>query len=314
MNPICQFFGTLLDSSLLARGVKRLFNIHDKPRTRDPTNLTERAVSQRYDIIDKVGSGSEGVVFKAWHRETNKVVAVKAIHHSDGVSINAELDVMRTARHPSIPQLLQVSREKKSILITTDFCEHGDIASVMSGPLPAPAALFIMRDVLSALAAMHRQGYAHRDVKPQNILLHADGTVRLADFGLACHRSDSGGHPASICGSMPFIAPEVFTRPDDAAECADVWSAGVTLVFLLTNRGMFSGTTFRACRDAILRTDTQLLLQSPVLSHISPATRAILSRMLRRDPAERPTAAQASTLCREALHELGDGAGPRRSA
>jgi eukaryotic-like serine/threonine-protein kinase len=238
-----------------------------------------------------------GEVFRAVDEQLGRPVAVKLMLSSD--------------RDPSAVQRFQ--REARAaaqlndphVVAVYDFGQHGDefflvmelvegrtVAGELAehGPLPKDRAIGIVEQAALGLAAAHREGVVHRDVKPGNLLLAPDGTVKVADFGIA-HRADDGTTALTatgqLIGSALYLAPER-ARGGRAGKPSDVYSLGCVLYQLLTGQPPFTGEH----PAAILYQHVDAVPVLPSLSRpeLAGAFEAELLRMLAKDPAERPTA------------------------
>lgn len=181
--------------------------------------------------VERIGSGTFGDVYKAI--DDGAIVAVKIIDgaNQDIDEIQQEIRLLSRCQHPNIIRYKRTIVDRNRLWIVMDFCEMGSMRDILETMkrLPEKAVAFIGREVLQALAYLHDQGIIHRDIKSANILLTADGQVRLGDFGV----SGTTDQSTRIAGSPYWMAPEVIRKSRFDAK-ADIWSFGVTMFELLT--------------------------------------------------------------------------------
>jgi hypothetical protein len=205
--------------------------------------------------------------------------------------IRREAEVLRSLDHPGIVRLLDVLDDGDDIVLVMPYLSGGSLHDrvTMSGPLRPEEVSIIADRLLDALAAAHRQGVVHRDVKPANVLFGADGTAHLVDFGVAVSRDVTQGltATATVLGTPGFMAPEQ-AQGHPATAASDVFSLGATLAYAATGIGPFGVANpevlmWRAATGRIERLPRTL----------PPELRRRLQPMLERNPAARPSAAAA---------------------
>jgi serine/threonine-protein kinase len=205
-----------------------------------------------YWIECRVGGGGMGEVFRARHLESRRIVAIKMIIPTAATSERAlkyfqrEISVLQELRHPNIVEFYQVFESLAVFQLVMEYVEGQDamawLASFKGRP-PINSVLKIGLQLLSALAHAHSKGFVHRDIKPSNILLtgpRRHPTVKLSDFGLAKSFRDDAGlagltHQGDVGGSVGFLSPDHIRDFSDVREAGDIYSAGATLYYLLTN-------------------------------------------------------------------------------
>lgn len=232
-----------------------------------------------------------------------KVVSKTRAKSAERVFAEREVALRMTLRHPSVVQTLDIFESPFDLFVVMEFMGGGSLAHKLAAdrhPLAESEANAVMRQVLEALGYLHAQGVAHRNVKPENILLDcADGvgwpeSAKLADLSLAA--PIGARDPArALVGTPEFLAPEVAAvqrgpAPRLCAE-ADLWAAGVTLYFLLSRTLPFDG----ADASAVLRKVRSAKFDfSPVaFQGVSPAAKSIIRALLQPSRRKRPTAAAA---------------------
>jgi serine/threonine protein kinase len=213
--------------------------------------VVERTVAGRYRLIDRLGSGGMGTVWRAEDVVLAREVAVKEVTFPPGVS-EEEREVLRertrrearaAARldHPSAVTVYDVVEEDGTPYLVMELVEARTLAEVVrtDGPLSPQQTADIGIAVIGALEAAHAQGIVHRDVKPGNVLLRDDGRVVLTDFGIATFTGDSSiTSTGLLLGSPSYIAPER-ARGDVPGPPSDLWSLGATLFTAVEGRPPF---------------------------------------------------------------------------
>jgi serine/threonine protein kinase len=208
-------------------------------------NDIPRTVGQ-YILLEHIGSGGMGTVYRAVHRRMKREVAVKVLR-SD-VRDNARLrelfdqEIRAAARlsHPNIVTAYDAGQSGDLAYLVSEFIDGDNLAALVNaaGPLAPEFALDCIRQVAQGLQYAHEQGIIHRDVKPANLLLDPDGVVRVTDLGLAgLHHSthpDQTQVQLGTVGTPAYMAPEQAAHADRADARADIYSLGRTLRFLLT--------------------------------------------------------------------------------
>jgi serine/threonine-protein kinase len=206
-----------------------------------------------YEVLEELGRGGMGVVYKARHLRLNRVVALKMILAGDLAGPEAlvrflhEAEVVARLRHPNIVQIHGVGEHEGRPYVELEYVEGGGLDRRLDGtPRPAREAARLVEQLARAIDHAHRLGVVHRDLKPANVLLCPDGTPKVADFGLAkCLAADPGlTGTGAILGTPRYMAPEQAAGETKAVgPAADVYSLGVVLYELLTGRCPFRGTT-----------------------------------------------------------------------
>jgi tRNA A-37 threonylcarbamoyl transferase component Bud32 len=197
----------------------------------------ERLAGFRYRIVRMLGTGASGAVYLAYDNTTQSEVALKAWHgkrlDSSGEDLSARLgSEVRHARsivHPNVCRVFDVTEANGLWFITMEYAKGGSLRTLLhSAQVLRPVAKRVadIRSVVEGLAAIHRAGIIHRDVKPENVLLMADGRLVVSDFGVARPEQREPGKPYDVAGTPKYMAPEaVAQRP--ATFASDVWSLGM---------------------------------------------------------------------------------------
>ena len=205
----------------------------------------------RYLVIEEIGGGGMGRVYKVLDKEINEKVALKLIRPEFAAEpetierFQNEIKIARKITHKNVGRVFHFSKHNETYYITMEFIPGQNLKTMirMSKELSLEAALSIARQVCLGLAEAHRLGIIHRDLKPQNIMIDEQGTARIMDFGIASSVETSGATlPGAMLGTPDYISPEqVEGTPAD--ERSDIYSVGVVLYEMLTGRPPFSGET-----------------------------------------------------------------------
>jgi serine/threonine-protein kinase len=205
-----------------------------------------------YDLLERLGVGGMGVVYLAREQDAERLVAMKFLHFpGDAESFDrflVELRVLALFDHPNVVRVLASDLRAASPYFTMEHMPNGSLARVVAEgrSLPASEAVRIARTVAEALATAHTRGVIHRDVKPSNILLAADGAPKLSDFGLAkwLERDPKLTRGSVALGTASYMPPEQVSRKNgEVGPWSDVYGLGATLYHLLTGRAPFAGET-----------------------------------------------------------------------
>ena len=215
-----------------------------------------------YLILDKVGQGGMGMVFKARHRKLGRLGALKILPPSFTrdrgavMRFRREFEAAARLKHVNLVAAFEADEDRGVHYLVMDFVVGINLDRVVSehGPLPVPEAVDYLIQSARGLEAAHENGIIHRDIKPGNLMLDRGGTVRVLDLGLA--RIVDASNPFSktvagrltqsgtYMGSIDYMAPEQAEDAHSADHRADIYSLGCTFFFLLTGREPFSGETF----------------------------------------------------------------------
>lgn len=205
----------------------------------------------RYQVIEDLGKGGMGRVYKVFDAEVREKLALKLIKPEiarDAASIERfrdELKLARTISHRNICRMHDLGREQNTYYITMEYVSGEDLKSLIHriGALPIAKAVSIARQVCDGLEEAHRVGVVHRDLKPQNIMIDREGNARIMDFGLARtvkRRRTSGAR--ALIGTPAYMAPEQVDGKE-AGPQSDLYSLGIVLFEMLTGRLPFEGDT-----------------------------------------------------------------------
>ncbi|KAF0922248.1 hypothetical protein E2562_029136 [Oryza meyeriana var. granulata] len=255
----------------------------------------------KYELGRLLGRGTFAKVYHARSLAGGDPVAVKVLDKpglaATGMATRVlrEVTAMRRLRHPNVLRLHEVLATRSKVYLVMELAPGGDLlsrlASLPSRRLPENAARRVFLQLVSALIYCHARGVSHRDVKPQNVLLDADGNLKVSDFGLAALpdslRDDGRLHTA--CGTPAFAAPEVLGRKAYDGAKADAWSCGVILFVLLAGHLPFDDSSIAdMCRKAHRR-------EYELPRWVSQPARRLVARLLDPNPATRLAVAELAS-------------------
>jgi serine/threonine protein kinase/CheY-like chemotaxis protein len=287
--------GSFLDS-LVKEGLLSAFQAEALRQGRD----SDLRVGN-YDVLDRVGTGGMGTVFKARHRRMKRIVALKVLSRALAEDTSfvqrfqREVEVIARISHPNIVMAYDADEAEAGHFLVMEFVDGQDLASLVQqrGPLSVAAALSCVVQAARGLECAHGQGIIHRDIKPANLLRDRSGAVKVADLGLArfskqgAHSPDAGSitQAGSILGTVDYMPPEQAMGSADIDHRADIYSLGATLHFLLTGRPPYQGESLMA---TMLK---HRMAPVPALTEACPevpaALDAVFRRMMAKEPAER---------------------------
>ncbi|NWR50731.1 STK36 kinase, partial [Regulus satrapa] len=241
---------------------------------------------ESYHILEMIGEGSFGRVYKGRRKHSAQVVALKFIpkvgrSEKELKNLQREIEIVRDLHHPNIIQMLDSFETAKEVVVVTDYAE-GELFQILEddGSLPEDQVQAIAAQLISALYYLHSHRILHRDMKPQNILLGKDGVVKLCDFGFARAMSIHTMVLTSIKGTPLYMSPElVEERPYD--HTADLWSVGCILYELFVGTPPFyTNSIFQL---------VSLIIKDPVKwpMTMSPVFKSFLQGLLMKDPHQR---------------------------
>ncbi|KAJ0963749.1 hypothetical protein J5N97_028871 [Dioscorea zingiberensis] len=255
-------------------------------------------LNKDYDVGALIGRGRFGAVFRCVSRISGELFAVKSIDKAlltDPLdydpSREAKLHRLAAAGNPLAVQIHADYEDDESIHLVLDFCHGPNLFHHIAdkgAPISEPEAAMLMGDLMEAIAACHRRGVVHRDVKPENAVFDGAGRIRIVDFGSAGWIGEGGGM-RELVGTPFYMAPEV-ERGEVYGEKVDVWSAGVVLFTMLgglpPSYCETSAEIFEAVRWGSLR------FPSRVFSGVSSAAKDLLERMICKEVSRRFSAEQ----------------------
>ncbi|WP_460399763.1 serine/threonine-protein kinase [Actinophytocola sediminis] len=263
--------------------------------TQQPEQVTyQRVIAGRYAVLQEIGRGGMGIVWLAEDRMIGRQVAIKELHLPAGVPPEERLvleeRVLREARaagrlnDPAVVTVYDVLQEAGNTFIVMELIKAPTLSAIVAqqGPLPQDAVARLAEQLMSALEAAHAAGIVHRDVKPSNIMVSANGRVKLTDFGIAQSTDDPRLTTSGVLvGSPSYIAPERI-RGGEADPGSDLWALAAVLYFAVEGHSPFERSSTAATMHAILNevpylTRSQGPLASVIMGLLNTVPEARLS-------------------------------------
>lgn len=263
----------------------------------EPTRLLKKTIGD-YEIIDLLGKGGMGAVYRAVHRHMDRTVALKVlrpeISRDSRLKQRFQREVKAAARlsHPNIVAAFDAREENGVYCLITEFIDADDLLTQVrrDGPLSAGDAMEVILQTARGLEYAHRQGIIHRDIKPANLLRDEAGTVKILDMGLArVEQSPVDDDQTDLTatgmmmGTAEYMSPEQARNTKNADARSDIYSLGCTLYFLLTGQPIYRGET---AIDTILAHDDRPI--PPLPRDSSHDDRQALDRLFQRMVAKNP--------------------------
>lgn len=267
--------------------------------TSTSTDEADGGLRADYEILDEIGRGGMGVVYRARQTGLNRLVALKMVRHADLANdellarFRAEAEVVASLHHPHIVQVYDYGEHEGCPYLALELVEGGTLDDHLDGkPWQVRHAAQLVEQVARAVHFAHQHGVVHRDLKPNNLLVSADGDppqVKIADFGLARifrDRSDGQTQTGALLGTPSYMAPEqALGRQSEIGPATDVYGLGAILYELLCGRPPFRG-------ESAIETLQQVLLAEPASIHrVAPGVprdlATICSKCLERAPGRR---------------------------
>ncbi|XP_017959836.1 mitogen-activated protein kinase kinase kinase kinase 5 isoform X2 [Drosophila navojoa] len=260
------------------------------------SDISRRNPQDEYDLIQKIGSGTYGDVYKAKRIQSNELAAIKVIklEPSDDIQIiQQEIFMMRDCRHPNIIAYYGSYLRRDKLWICMEYCGGGSLQDIyqVTGPLTELQIAYMCRETLKGLEYLHQKGKMHRDIKGANILLTENGDVKLADFGVSAQITATINKRKSFIGTPYWMAPEVAAveRKGGYNQLCDIWACGITAIELAELQPpMFDLHPMRA-----LFLMSKSGFKPPSLSNKekwSPTFHSFIKTALTKNPKKRPTA------------------------
>lgn len=254
-----------------------------------------------YIVMDKIGEGGMGVVYKARDQSTDSVVALKVLHPrqiNDPHAVERFRREVRSAsklKHPNIVAAIDSGQAGNEHFLIMEFVDGHTLHDLVEkkGPLPILTAVDAILDAAHALKYAHDQGVIHRDIKPSNLLMDREGHVKLLDLGLArsLHNELAGTvseeltATGAVLGTIDYMAPEQALNSKRADQRSDIYSLGCTLFFLLSGRAVYGGETTMERLIAHREADIPSLVA--LRDHVPAKLDRIFQRMLAKAPENR---------------------------
>jgi len=249
-----------------------------------------------YDLLEKLGEGGVGAVFKARNRVTQANVAIK-IMHADVAShpvqlkrFEQEFRVASQLDHPNVIRVLEFAGSGPSPYLVMELVDGESLGDRLEREhrIPEAEAIRIIVQVAQGLLRAHQQGLIHRDVKPDNVLLTADGKAKLTDLGLVKDPDASDGltRPGGGLGTPPYMAPEQFRNAKHASVRCDIYSLGATLYHMVTGTIPFGGEA--PMKALMLKMKSDFPPPRKVVPELSERIDWAICKAMSADPEQRP--------------------------
>lgn len=219
--------------------------------------LDSLRIGTAYEVLDKLGAGGMGTVYKARHRRMKRLVAIKVLLRSlcqEGSFVQRfqrEVETVARLSHPNVVMAYDADEAEVGHFLVMEFVNGRDLASSVQkqGPFPLRQAVNCILQTARGLEYAHGQGIIHRDIKPANLLLDGAGVVKITDLGLARLNNPLGQPPTNsgltqaggILGTVDYMSPEQAVDSTTIDHRADIYSLGCTLYFLLTGQALYPG-------------------------------------------------------------------------
>ncbi len=296
-----------VDSSFCSRCGSKLSD-GDKNRSVTPSSPAEpqdlargTILVNQYTIIEELGRGGMGVVFRARDNKLGRDVAIKVLPEefsSDRERLTRferEAKMLASLNHPAIATIYGLEQSESRHFIVLELVEGRDLSEILAKAVPPiPEALDICCQIAHALESAHDKGVVHRDLKPANIKITPEGKVKVLDFGLAkpapsqpdiSSKTLTSDHtvPGMILGTAAYMSPEQ-ARGKTVDRRTDIWSFGCILWEILTGQSLFSGETVS---DTLAKVLESAPPWDDLPADLPPGVRRVLDRSLRKDPAHR---------------------------
>jgi len=256
------------------------------PRAPD---LAGHTLEGRYELLELIGEGTFGRVYRGRDRRLGRTVAVKVIKPwwaEDPVWVRRfarEAQLLASLSNPGIVQIYDVGEADEGLYYVAELVDGNSLAQrLRRGPMSPDSAAAVGEQLCRALGRAHEQGIVHRDVKPANILLSRDGTLKVGDFGVArLTQSGTNAASATVIGTPQYMSPEQ-ARGERTSAASDVYGAGIVLYEMLAGQPPFVG-------DAAVMVALHHLRDAPppLPDEIPESLRAIVERAIAKDPTER---------------------------
>ena len=246
-----------------------------------------------YQLMEGIGKGGYGVVYRGLNVTTGQTVAVKrlaltGIPEAELDGIMMEIKLLEALAHPNIVKYLDSIQTSEHLCIILEFVENGALSSLLArfgGAFPESLVCHYIAQVLMGLHYLHTQGVIHRDIKGANILSTKEGDIKLADFGVATRLNDSRKSD-SVVGTPYWMAPEIIEMTGQQSSACDIWSVGCTTLELITGKPPYFDLQQMPALFRIVQDD-----HPPLPDGISASLRDFLLECFQKDPNRRIDAA-----------------------
>ncbi|HTK06496.1 MAG TPA: serine/threonine-protein kinase [Ktedonobacteraceae bacterium] len=253
-------------------------------------------LNEQYQIQDTIGQGPIATVYRAWDIRMKRNVALKVLHevyNSDPdiiASFQYEARAATAVRHPNIVEVYEHGLLNEHYLLSMELIEGPSLRKYLAsrGMLAPDRTVIIAHDVALGLGAAHRRGIVHKNIKPQNILIGRDGSIKLTGFGIGHpyqgHMTEHRTMTDNLAASVPYVMPEL-TQREEVLPATDVYALGMAMYEMLTGRTAFTGKTSEEIEEQHMQNAP--LPPSQLNPAIPPAMEEIILRCLEKTPEKR---------------------------
>ncbi|HEY8909229.1 MAG TPA: Stk1 family PASTA domain-containing Ser/Thr kinase [Desulfosporosinus sp.] len=247
----------------------------------------------RYEVLERIGAGGMAIVYKAKDLLLNRVVTIKVLREQfvtdeDFIRrFRREAQSAASLSHPNIVSVYDVGKEEDTEYIVMEYVEGRNLKEIIRefAPLSSDQAINLARQITGAIQNAHEHHIIHRDIKPHNILVTADGHAKVTDFGIArAVSSATVTHTGDIIGSVHYLSPEQ-AKGLQSNEQSDIYSLGIVLYELLTGKVPYDGETPIAI--ALKHLQEQPVLPSKLNPRIEKELEAVIMRAIAKSPEQR---------------------------
>jgi serine/threonine protein kinase len=247
-------------------------------------------LATRYEVLESLGEGGMGLVYRVRDRETNEILALKLLRPEiarDPAMMERFKDEIRLARritHKNVSRIYDFNRVDDLVYITMEYVDGESLRAYLkrAGKLSPERVIDLARQIAAGLGEAHAQGVVHRDLKPENVILARDGLVKLMDFGIA--RALGGNTTTTVIGTPGYMAPEQ-SQGKSVDQRTDLYALGLILYECLTGRRAFAGAT--PVEVALKQIKERPVPPRQLLSATPPHLEAIVMRCLEKEPSRR---------------------------
>lgn len=273
----------------------------------------QKVFQHEYRVVDVIGEGGMGRVYRALQTSRNRVVAVKVLTAADPKAVQRAINearIQQGLRHPNIVEFYeQVEWDNRPCLVM-EYVEGVTLAEQLKrGAMPVAQALAVFSQIVSAVAYIHDHDIVHRDIKASNIHLTPDGCAKLLDFGIAKNEfTPQLTQTGFVVGTVEYLAPEQINS-GKADERSDIWALGILLFEMLTGNVPFTAKTFGTLYQQINRASFTL----PPELHVPRNVAKLIARCLKKNAADRfQDAAELLAEVRHTIAQSKSGQPPQR--
>lgn len=250
------------------------------------------SLATRYEVLDSLGEGGMGLVYRVRDRETAEILALKLLRPEiarDPAMMERFKDEIRLARritHKNVSRIYDFNRVDDLVYITMEFVDGESLRAYLkrAGKLSPERVVDVARQIAAGLGEAHARGVVHRDLKPENVILARDGLVKLMDFGIARALGGNTTTPQTVIGTPGYMAPEQ-SQGKSVDQRTDLYALGLILYECLTGRRAFAGAT--PVEVALKQIKERPVPPRQLLSATPPHLEAIVMRCLEKEPSRR---------------------------